>query len=572
MHHSLCQRGRRFYFVCRIPRDLKRHFPREIFWKSLHSSDKKTASALSLSYFYEAQKLFMQLRSGMLTPDLEKRLADSFLLHGVARIESQALGQEYSPPVSSISPVDQFFSEQAKFEDLWHKIESYHLKDVLKDEVTVGQLALTHKENQYSPISARSIAEKIKDELGISLTEAELKSLCLRFVDARIQLAEAESAALGGRWEHFRAIKRDCESTLKSPYVPIAHVISKYKEHFRISKPNIKIGTINDMEVECRVLAEIVGNISIAAFNTMDTVIQVKAVLRRYPLNRQQRFGDTPLYKVLRTASAKEVICPKTANEYLKRARALVKFAAKHKMVQDHNVWEHELFQIETAAEEERDAYERADIERLIEAICTQPLYRYAPPKPERFWLILIALFHGLRLGNIVALTKDDVRQTDKGIWVFKIRQGKTKSTIRDVAIQECLLLLGFLEWADGLKRHRLFQDSSASFSKWFNRNEVRPDKQIIQGFEAKFVTTDPKKCLHSLRHAFAVNVFAVSEDFKITRDLMGHSTSNKITSRYMKNIRTEKLKKFSDQMALEGIDLNKLEQRAIELFFNNPV
>ena len=170
-------------------------------------------------------------------------------------------------------------------------------------------------------------------------------------------------------------------------------------------------------------------------------------------------------------------------------------------------------------------------------------------------------------MGNIVQLTKADIIKLDNGLWCFKIRRGKTKATVRPVAICDALLLLGFLEWVNALPRPKLFQDSSESFSSWYNRDEMRKDGYHVQGFEAKHVTQDKKKCLYSLRHTFAGNVFEVTEDYKITADMMGHSTGGSVTARYIKNPKAKMLKSVSEQMNLDIIDLNRLEDRAIELF-----
>jgi site-specific recombinase XerD len=70
------------------------------------------------------------------------------------------------------------------------------------------------------------------------------------------------------------------------------------------------------------------------------------------------------------------------------------------------------------------------------------------------------------------------------------------------------------------------------------------------------------------LRHSFAGNVFDVSSDFKITADMLGHSTSQCVTARYTKTTRAEKLRDVYDKMQNEGVDLDRLEARAKELFF----
>lgn len=576
-------RNNRHYFVCRVPQDLLPYFPCHTVWKSLHTSDKKAATVIAASYEYQAQQLFMQLRSRMLTPDLEKRLVASFLAHGAARIQAQATRSDIVNP-TSVSPLDSMFAdneaaihkgqllalkvlkhghteeERAAIEsDFWKAAHEFKQHDAENQ-----RLGLIDKEPYFFDIDF--IKERVKKDADIKISASEARALCLKLTDAQIQLDEAEAATYKGNWSHLRAIQQATESILKTPYESLAEVIEKYQEWYRSTKTSIAVGTLKDMEVECRTLHEITGNISIEAFNSMDTVTKVKKVLRKYPLNRQQRYGGKSLSAVLKLHEY-DVISPKTANEYLKRAKALVDYALKAKMLKDANVWVGELFKTDIAEEDERQAYDDEDVKRLIAALCTKDLWRYSPAKPERFWIVLIALFHGLRLGNIVGLSKEDIVKLDNGLWCFKIRKGKTKATVRPVAICDALLLLGFLEWVEKLPRPKLFQDSSESFSSWYNRNEKRKDGYHVQGFEAKYVTADKKKCLYSLRHTYAGNVFEVTEDYKITADMMGHSTGGSVTARYIKTVNAKMLKAVSEQMNLDIIDLNRLETRAMELF-----
>lgn len=575
------KRGTRYQFVCRVPQDLKNLFPSPVIYRTLHSDDEKTVRLLVGAEEYHTQKLFMQLRSGMLSKELEKRIVASYLSRGVDRIEGQAMGMGLDKQSESLSPVDVKINRMAEdlffWDDLTTRVArdggadpadiAEHKSKLLRAEISVGKRQLSEKSSskEYSVVPA--MAKKIQTELGVRLGEKDQKRLALRLTDADIQLAEAELASIGGDWSQLRALRSNVRNDLATPYFDFTVVLEKYQENFIASKPNVKPGTQSDMSVECRVLLEIIGNISITEVNTMDTVAKLKTALRKYPKNRQQRFGNKPLPVIIRAGKGYEVIALKTANEYIKRLKSVIDYAAKAKMLNASNVVNGELFRLDLAQDEQRSAYGPDDIKRLIDAICTQPLWSHNPDKPERFWVILIALFHGLRLGNIVSLTKANICQTDGGLWVFDLTHGKTKSTVRPVAICDSLLLLGFLEWVEKLDRERLFQDSTKSFSAWYNRDEVRKDGRTTQGFESKYVTTNKKKCLYSLRHTFAGNVFEVTEDFKITSDMLGHSTGGSVTARYTKRTKAETLKEVTDKMQLENIDIDMLETRAVELF-----
>ena len=558
----IIKRGKWYYYVCRIPADLLHLFPSITIYKSLHTDDIKNARLLAGAEEYRTQQLFLQLRSGMLSKDQEKHLIASYIKHHLNILEAKATGNtnHLDKPgkiKADLKKEDLFFNDLAA---------PYNLS-----QEEIRQLKLEFYKTLSSQMS-EMIANKDTSKWPIigkisNLSKADHKALEIKILNANKQIFDAACNMYKGDWGPMERLLEKAERDLSVSYYSFMDVIVEYKEHYLVSKPDLKSGTKDDMHVECRVLLDILGDINITEVNTMKSVAKLKQILLKYPRNKQQRYGEKSIHSIIRSERGYDTINLKTANEYLKRLKAIIGFASKSKMITTTNVMDGEYFQTETAEEEQRSAYDSHDIKRLIEAICTQSLWVLGQPKPERFWILLIALFHGLRLGNIVTLTKQDIVQIDSGIWVFMLRHGKTKSTIRPVAICDCLLLLGFLEWVDSLQRQKLFQDSTDSFSKWYNRNESRADGYEIKGFESRYITTDKKKCLYSLRHNFAGNVFDVSTDFKITADMMGHSTGRNVTARYTKKTKSETLKQISDKMSLENIDLDRLELRAQELF-----
>jgi integrase len=564
MHsRHILKRGKRYSYVCRIPADLQDRFPSPTIWKSLHTDDVKQARLLAGAEEYRTQQLFMHLRCGMLSKDLEKRLVALYLKQGVDALELQATGQSKGIDKA----IDDAFTALSNTMGISVK-EARERRADYNTRIADGMKDMIASQEAYlADDGVSGLADRLKENHGIKMTSADKQALSLKLLNTDKQLHEAESALLRGEWSLLEALKERVERDLATPYFDFKTVLEKYQEWYLASKPNLKQGTKDDMAVECRVLLEIIGNTSIAEVNTMDTVAKLKSILQKYPKNKQQRFGDKSIHSILRSERDYEKISLKTANEYIKRLKAVIDYAAKSKMLNAANVVFGELFRVEVAEEDQRLAYDNGDVERMTDSICTQPLWTYNPPKPERFWIVLITLFHGLRLGNIVSLTKADICQTDRGTWVFDLRRGKTKSTVRPVAICDTLLLLGFLDWVERLDRNKLFQDSVSSFSTWYNRNEKRADGYAVQGFEAKYITTDPKKCLYSLRHNFAGNVFEVTEDFKITSDMMGHSTGKSVTARYTKRTKAETLKEVTEKMQIEHIDLDRLEARALELF-----
>ena len=567
------KRGNKYTFVCRVPSDLSHHFPKTTLWRSLKTANEKDARLLASAEEYRAQQLFMQLRSRMLSREIEKRIVALYLRSGCAALDFQTTGTCFtcSGSASDVAGVQALFDAENVSRLNVDKLlqgageicgQKTIVNDVVSLKIQEGTDALQDGSNYYFDEMADEISKRLKSS-GTKVDAADTKRLAVLLTDAELQINQVAQELPANR-RPLDALNKQAAEALADPLHYLEEIIDRYRQWYRISKANVKLGSITDMEVECRVLYEVCGNIPMDKFNDMDTVVNLKKVLRRFPKNRRQRYGASrSIYSIIKSESGYEVINPKTANEYLKRAKSIVDFAGKHKMVNGANVWAGELFQTKVAAEEQREAYDNEDIGRLVDALCTQRLSGYNP-RPERFWVILIALFHGLRLSNIIALTKNDIRLLPNGLWAFMLRQGKTKATIRPVAICDYLLLMGFLEWVERLDRENLFLDSSDSFSKWYNRTEKG---RAVHGFEHTYVTTNPKKCLYSLRHTFAGNVQEITGDLRVTADMLGHSTAGNVTARYTKETKAHKLKEVSDAMEAEGLDLNRLEARAKELF-----
>jgi integrase len=570
----LLKRGSGYIFRCRVPLDLLHCFPITTIWKGLKTKDAKGARLLADTYEYRTQKLFLQLRTQMLPKKLEAQLVAMYLNQGADALEARAKGQpipEDNPRAAENNAtndaLDMGFAALGKTMELSSRDARKKRAEYTEEVARDFEELIADKDTFLFQDAAKPLVEDLQKAHDIKITLKNVKDMALPLMNAKKQLLAADGALLRGDWNLIENLKERATKELAIPYFDLETAIKAYKVYYLASKTSVKPGTKTDMEVECRVLLEILGNIDISEANTMATLTKLKSILLKYPLNKVQRYGNRSIHSILKNEKGYDIIGLKTANEYIVRMKAVITYANKSKMLNAANVYENERFPTATAAEEQRPAYSDNDIIRLVDAICTKPLWVMNPPHPERFWIILIALFHGFRLGNIIALTKRDICQTDSGMWIFHLRSGKTQSTVRPVAICDSLLLLGFLEWVANLPNAKLFQDSSRSFSAWYNRNELRKDGTRVVGFESKYVTTDESKCLYSIRHTFAGNVFDVTVDYKITADMMGHSTGKSVTARYTKITKATTLKEITEKMHLEHINLDQLEARAKELF-----
>jgi integrase len=137
----------------------------------------------------------------------------------------------------------------------------------------------------------------------------------------------------------------------------------------------------------------------------------------------------------------------------------------------------------------QRQEWDRDELRKLF----TSPVYteskRFVAGGGEAaYWLPVLALYHGLRAGELCQLDKADLVRRE-GIWCLRIRPSdeegegeaksvKTTDSIRTVPLHKRVIELGFLDYVRTLKGTKMFPmiepDSrgrwSGDYSKWFGR------------------------------------------------------------------------------------------------------
>lgn len=143
-----------------------------------------------------------------------------------------------------------------------------------------------------------------------------------------------------------------------------------------------------------------------------------------------------------------------------------------------------------------------------------------------KFWVPLIALYSGLRMGEIIQLLISDIKASQDEIAYFDVSKGedksvKTQSSVRRVPIHQVLIDLGLLDQSKG--SGRLFPDIekgkdgyySHNFSKWWGRYA----RQI--GVNTK------DTAFHSFRHNFKDALQASETPEYVSKALMGHANND---------------------------------------------
>lgn len=159
--------------------------------------------------------------------------------------------------------------------------------------------------------------------------------------------------------------------------------------------------------------------------------------------------------------------------------------------------------------------------------------------KDGRFWLPLLALYSGLRMGEIVQLLVADV-QEEKGIWHFDVnkdeggseKQLKTKSSRRKVPVHPDLVRMGFLDYVSSRRdkdsQGRIFSEIKPGKNGYFSHNFSKFFSRYLDQIGVK----TGKTSFHSLRHNFTDALREAEVEDSHIKALLGHSDKS-VTASY---------------------------------------
>lgn len=298
-------------------------------------------------------------------------------------------------------------------------------------------------------------------------------------------------------------------------------------------------------------------------------------VLCRLPPNLTKRFADDVSLATLADANDKNEgarLGYETQGLYLRLLDNLLAFAKSDGLIAK-NPFPPELAPRgkRVAREKARNAYSDAQ----LRAIFTSPLYTgcvddergFARALPgnvtrrSRFWLPLIALFSGLRMNEILQLTKWHMQAALDGLPCMLIgenMQVKTKASYREVPIHQELIRCGLMAYVAQFQRDDalLFCDvpagpdgyASSTFSKryatfWRSLDAAEPGRRVS---------------FHSFRHNFRDALRLPGIDRNLAKEVAGWSRGDEVSDSYGDGARAVVLRPIVNAVRYE-LDLTHL-------------
>jgi integrase len=319
----------------------------------------------------------------------------------------------------------------------------------------------------------------------------------------------------------------------------LADVIARFKNDPQRKKlsPKNALG----YQMAFRVLEEVAGPQAAISAVSREHARQVRFLLSKLPPNATKRFRGVRLQRVAQLAEA-QALKPMeagTAENILRNLSAFFAWAMREHYVARNPFDGMRPLQEQKSAEEERQPFDEA----ALAAVFSSPIFTERNDEaahPARFWIPLLALYHGARLNELCQLEVNDIG-LETGIPVIWIRKAsgngrvkrlKTINAERTIPIHPKVLALGFLEFVE---RQRdaghldLFPDvppgstgyRSDTFQKWFSR------------FRRSVGVGDRRMTFHGFRHNFSDAARAADISGEIVDEIAGWSAGKSMRRHY---------------------------------------
>lgn len=567
----LVQRGVFFYFRFIIPPDLQEVLSIKELRYTLKTSDVEEAAVRAA-------------RVGLYVNRLIDRIRQRVNSKGLQRMDSERIKGLVQAYIQDMLEFDERFRIDRIKPFTWEELEaeSYALSDFYDTNTEALARADLKK--------AGRLVDNLLEEHGITdITPDTLdyKSLAFELLKTNQVLARVFLARSEGNYEREHSLIKD----LIARYNPTPQADNesgkkktnkdskKFSEIVKLIVEENKrteaksVRSVDDYSGSNELFIELMGDLPLPEIK-LKTINEFLEKLKRWPKHRSKM----PAYKDLSTEEIlqldipiKDRISVTTINKHLAWVGHTLAFAAKRDYIAKNYCEGIKLTsKTKMRADEERAMFTKEDLEKLFSSReYLNDIFKH----PYMFWLPILGLYTGARLGELCQLEVIDIQKIDD-TWCLVIRPGideakdspvsrekkriKAPSSRRSIPLHSFLLDdLKFLDFVQQIKDQgetRLFPDIpyhhdsySQYVSRWFSK------------YRKRCGIVESNKTFHSFRHTFATNLKYQEVDFQIRGELEGHATGTAITDRYQKRFKADRLKRDGIDKLSFGIDLSHL-------------
>jgi integrase len=304
------------------------------------------------------------------------------------------------------------------------------------------------------------------------------------------------------------------------------------KDYRRVKLARLRPGTVTAYAPVFRLLKEVLGEGSLLHELTHEDGERLFEMVRSLPANAKKQKALEGLSIPEAVEEGKRLGLPtlsaKTVNDgYMAQLKALFGFAVDRGWMAVNPVTGLRMREV-VAARDKREPFGAKRLKVLFGGPPWHPRDAKAGGKPIRFWGPLLALYHGLRLGEVAGLELRDIIEEDGGP-VLLIRDGtrplKTKAARRDIPLHPELVRMGFPRFVEQRRKAAkpgdlLFNGEEANGAgKW----GVALGRWFIREVQARELE-GRKLTFHALRHDFRDALREAEVEPALADYIMGHS------------------------------------------------
>ena len=578
---GLLLRKGQFYLNIRVPKDLRAAYDgKEVIRKSLHTTDPREATS---RVRYEAFKLDSEFQAKRRELETAKRAAEPL------------------PAVRTISDreahdfVFRWFINLENLSEEWWEKDGSKFDDSDREEaldnLRADEVVLRGGGGHFLPDDGSGDLDSFLKTSGLECPTGSPAYETLRplFRKARLEnvhrtIKRLNQEPITPREPLFRDVFAHSPAPSVRPIVTLGEMLDRFSKALTDAKR--AEGTHRTYEIPSRLLRERLGEKTPLNEIRSEDIERLFDLLRRAPSNATKRYPGRTLEQAIAEADKHgdtNRLASKTLENYFNNIVAIFNFAVGKRLLSE-NPAKDRWMRASFANDNEVGGKAQFSLEELNKMF-RAPLYtgcqddencfgRSGPNKPRRgrFWLPLLALFHGLRCNEAAQLYSEDVK-VEGGIAYFEIREEreggskcdkriKTKQSRRRVPVHPEVLKMGFLEFVAQRRKDklqpRLFPDLrlgatgyfSDPFSKWF----------------ARFVkTTLGKTCeatFHSFRHQFRDALAEAGVPIPDVEALGGWELMQRSAERnYGKGASLRRLREQIEKAKYPGLDLSHLQK-----------
>jgi integrase len=512
----------RYYLRCAVPTDLREVVGRREIWKSLGTAERLKARQLAAPMLARLHQEFDDLRRRR--KPIEGDLEGATWNHYTGELEHDRRDRIALPLLDTGANVRQRIQRD------WR---ARQIAEIKKDLAT-GETA------QIEWVADAAIeAQGLLIERG----SLEYRDLCHRLLRAQLEALERTAERDGGNWagEPRDPIVKPPAHLSKLAAKPGETILELYAR-FEREKSGMCSEFVWRQNRGCvQRLAEFVGEGAHISALSRTTIRDWKSELFKFPRDAATTKPFTgksfPDIIKLNESIGRVTISNRTINRYLGAVGSFATWLLANGYIADDIIRGQYL---DLGSDQKRFPF--ADDQ--LKTVFASPLFNacagdgkeHKPGAVEvrdwRYWCPWLALYHGMRLGEIVQLLVSDVRQIHE-TWCMHItteggngKSVKTKGSMRVVPLHSEIIRLGFLDYHKRIVdagNERLFpecksnvRDPAQQASRWFN---AYLDKlKVRSGREQSF---------HSFRHNAIDALRAAGYGDDVFGPLIGHGRGN---------------------------------------------